>query len=307
MPKTIIETHKLYNGRVELLYYPTSHAYKVNGDKKMGVSSVPDIIDKPGLRYYYMNEALSHVYRSLVPGNDGKIVTPTIKELEKALIASKMAHKTKSDRGKENGTRIHEWLEEFLIAFRDRKAAPVLPTSIKLKSNPKTWDEIAKYEVGLEFNNLIDALNEFVGWFNNHEIEVVALEDIVYSEKYDYAGRFDAILRIDGQLILVDFKSNNPSQFYPDGIFPEMFCQIGGYDIARTEEYAPDLHIKNQSMFDGHAIFNFSKKTGRFKKKFVGEEEVKANRLWFLHALGTKRLDQYFVRKMSTQYKENRK
>lgn len=309
MPKTIIETHKLYNGEVELLYYPNSHAYKVNGDKKIGVSSIPDIIDKPGLRHYYMNEALEFLRMTLDPNNTGEFINVTnIEKWDGWCALAKVYHKQKSNRGKENGTRIHAWLESFMIAMRDNAPAPLFPESVTVLPivNGMTWDQLIKNEINLEFNNLIEALKEFVHWFENHKVKVVAFEEIVYSRRYDYAGRYDAILEIDGKLYLVDFKTNNPTKDYPNGIFPEMFCQIGGYDVARTEEYAPELDTKNQSMFDGHAVFNFSKKTGRFSKQMLDGEDVRVNRAWFVNTLGTKRGAQYYTRKLSMQYKENR-
>lgn len=317
MGKTVVESHKLYlnnpnlpDGKkfIELLYYPNSHAYKVDGIKLLGVSSIPDVIDKPGLRFYYMNEALNYIEQVLIPNNDGKFMMPVSADDWKQFIKeAKVAHKAKSDRGKDNGTRIHAWLEEFCIAKRDNTQIPALPERIDIPKKPKTWAEIADVEVKTEWNNLVEALEEFVGWYEQHEIEVIALERIVYSDKYKYAGRFDAILRIDGKLTLVDFKTNNPSQEFPQGIFPEMFCQIAGYDIAYTEEFHPDLNKVNQSIFDAHAVFNFNKKKGRFYKKFVSDEDIRVNRSWFVHTLGTKRGQQHGVRKLSMKYRENKK
>jgi hypothetical protein len=314
MPKTIIEKIQLYvkhpDGPVEMLYYPTSHAYKVNGDKKMGVSSVPDIIDKPGLRHYYMNEAIGEIKRSifLQPNDFTNYNTGFYTMWSDIESRAKVAHQVKSTRGKENGTRIHLWLENFLIAKRDNLPVPALPVprAVKAESQCTSWEDALQNEIDHEWNNLIEALSQFIHWYNNHNIEIVAFEQIIYSRQYDYAGRFDAILRIDGKLYLVDFKTNNPTSDYPDGIFPDMFCQIGGYDVGWVEEHYPELHKQNKSIFDGHAVFNFSKKTGKFNKRFVGEEEVRVNRNWFVHTLGTKRGEQYHVRKMSKRYKENR-
>ncbi|HET8708962.1 MAG TPA: PD-(D/E)XK nuclease family protein [Candidatus Saccharimonadales bacterium] len=315
MPKTVTECHRMYDQHpnlpegkefIELLYYPNSHAYKIDGHKKIGVSSIPDIIDKPGLRFYYMNEALSFIERKLIPDNNDKLVLPvSLDEWKDFVKGAKTAHRAKSDRGKDNGTRTHSWLEEYFTAYKNKTTLPALPERTKILEDAKTWEAIAQNEVSLEWNNLVSALEEFIGWVSQHEIEVVALEQIIYSLKHDYAGRFDAVLRIDGKLYLVDFKTNNPSREYPRGIFPEMFCQIGGYDIAYTEEFYPELDVKNQSCFDGHAVFNFNKQTGRFYKQFMTGDDVKVNRAWFLHALGTKKGQQYNTRKLSMLYKEN--
>lgn len=315
--KTITESVKLYlnhprleEGKdfVELIYYPTSHAYKVDGTKLLGVSSVPDVIDKPGLRFYYMNEAFKFIRRRLFKNPEAAFCDPhlDVESWADLVKESSSAHTSKSDRGKENGTRIHEWLEQFCIAKRDGLPTPGFPKRMPIIEDSKitTYEQEDENTVNLELNHLIDALEEFVGWWSQHDIKVIALEKIVYSMRYQYAGRFDAILRVDGKLYLVDFKTNNPSWEFPKGIFPEMFCQIGGYDVAYTEEFYPELDESNESCFDGHAVFNFNKQSGRFYKEF--SEDVRVNRGWFLHTLGTKRGQQHQTRKLSTKYKENK-
>lgn len=316
--KTVIENHKLYEGHpalpegqkfIEILYYPTSHAYKESGETLMGVSGVVGIIEKEGLRRYYMNEAIVSLTRNLVPDNDEVFKLPeSMKDWEDACKKSKNAHKTRSDRGKENGTFTHSWLEEFLIAKRDGTPAPDLPKQYEVpkKVPGMTWEQVDEIEVKLEFNNIVEALSQFIHYCEQHTIEVVALEQLIFSYRYRYAGRFDAILRIDGKLYLVDFKTNNPTADFPDGVFPEAFIQIGGYDTAYTEEFYPELDKQNQSVFDGHAVFNFSKKTGKFNKRFDLDEDVRLNRSGFIHSLGLKRVVQHKNRKMSMKYKENR-
>lgn len=254
-----------------------------------------------------MNEAIASVERSLKPERNGTWVTP--EDWDEVVKVAKIAFRGKTDRGKENGTRIHKWLEKFCIAKRDGTSEPELPKPVEVPKLSKDtgWDEVLDIDVKIEWNNLIEALSQFVGYWSAHEIEVVALERIIYSRQYDYAGRFDAILRIDGELCLVDFKTNNPTREYPQGVFPEMFCQIGGYDVAYTEENYPELHQKNQSCFNAHVVFNFSKRTGKFNKKFLRGEDLRLNRTWFTHALGVKRAMQHRIRGLSMIYKENQK
>lgn len=316
--KTVVENHKLYVDHpdlpvgkkfIEILYYPNSHSYKESGETLIGVSGVGDIIEKEGLRHFYMNEAIKSLTRTLVPDNDKVFVAPKNEEdWDEACKRAKVAHKIVSDRGKEYGTDTHSWLELFLIAKRDNSSLPALPEvfTIPKKEKGMGWSQLNDIDIKIEFNNIVEALSQFVHYCEAHKVEVVALEKLVFSNRYWYAGRFDAILRIDGKLYLVDFKTNNPSAYYPDGIFPEHFFQIGGYDIAYTEEFYPDLDKQNQSCFDGHAVFNFSKKTGKFSKRFNEGEEVRMNRSGFAYALGLKRSMQHKVRGMSLQYKENR-
>lgn len=339
---TVIEKQEIYknhprlpkdeNGNfirdhIPMWYYPNSHAYKIDGDKKIGVSTVKDIIKSDGLAHYFKAEAIKYFRRKLIPMNDGKLVLPTAEEFEEMCKAAGSAHMDKSQRGIDAGNLADEWLEKYLIAHRDGtdKPAPLEPMEVVKKDKVEVIKSAADFDLpdkdadkykqdpwlyevdkqlAFERNNLVKALEEFVEWMGEHEVEVVKLQGLIYSLRYDYAGRFDAILRIDGKLYLVDFKTNNPAWEYPKGVFPDMFCQLGGYDVGYTEENYPDLDAKNESCFDGHAIFNFNKQTGKFYREF--SFDVKVNRAWFIHTLGTKRGFQHHMRNLSLKYKENR-
>lgn len=308
--KTVIETHEMYGGKIKLLYYPTSHKYKLDGEELYGVSKTPDIIDKPGLRFYYMFEAIKGMQRELNPDNkESFTLTISQKEWSSLYGRHKMDFRKKNTRGTDTGTLAHDWLEKFFTAMKDSKPLPTIPDRKPATALPKvhTYEQYDIWESENEWNNLVDALEEFTSWISNQEVEVVELEKLVLSVQYKFAGRFDAILKINGKLYLVDFKTNNPSADYPDGIFPTMFDQIGGYDIAYTEEHYPELHAKNKSCFDGHVVFNFNKKTGRFKRRFTKDNEVALNRNWFIHTLATKRGDKYYEFTLKEEHKERRK
>lgn len=296
---------------IELLYYPNSHAYKKDNERLLGVSGIKSIMASDGLAHYFKAEAIKYFRRKFNPMNDGKLVFPeTLEEFEVMAKAAGTAHTAKSQRGMDTGTFIHEWLEKWCIAHRDGLPKPDLPPKMEEpdKKDPKYATDAWAYEDDLqvtkERNNLVSALEEFIEFTTEHTIEVIDLERIVMSLSYEYAGRFDAILRIDGKLYLVDFKTSNPSWDYPKGVFPDFFCQIGLYDVAYTEEHHWDLHQKNESPFDGHAVFNFNKQTGKFYREY--SFDTKINRSWAIHTLGTKRGYQHHVRNLSLKYKENR-
>ena len=52
-------------------------------------------------------------------------------------------------------------------------------------------------------------MNGFIDWTSQHDIEWIASERFVYSNKYNYVGICDAIAVIDGKRYLVDFKTSN--------------------------------------------------------------------------------------------------
>lgn len=289
---------------MQLDYYPNSHAYKINGDRKIGISTVGDTLDKPGLKLWPRDETLKYLRRAFVPQNNGKLVFPqTIKELEALFEVAGNQYNLKRDKGADTGTAAHAWLEEFLTAVTEKRELPQFPEDVELptKDDPRyslnPWLFEDETQSAIEVNNLNNALKLFVAWFFEEGVQVVHFERIVYSKKYDFAGRFDAIFLIKGKLYMVDFKTNNPSRDFPNGIFPEMFCQVGGYDLAFTEEF-PDVR------FDGHLIINFSKKTGKINRQFSFDVDI--NRAFFLHTLAAKRAVQHYNRELSMKYAKNR-
>lgn len=298
MTKTVVEEHTLYNGEVKLQFLPNSHTYKIDGDKKIGVTTITGIINKEALMLWPLEEAITFLRRKLISGGGvTQAVMLSDGELEKLLDESKLAYLKKRTRGTDAGTFGHDWLEQYLRAYRDNQELPKLFEKVDIEkqfgANPDTFDD--DYIRATDINNLHDAILDFIRWMDNHDVEVIDVERIVYSREYDYAGKFDAILRIDGKIYLVDFKTSNPSREFADGIYPENYAQTGGYDIALTEEF-PDFQI------DGHAIFNISKKSGKLTINYSYDRQE--NRDFFIYTLGTKRGMQYHTRRLSSKYQE---
>lgn len=307
---TLYENHPTYEP-IKMLYYPNSHAYKISGDKKLGVTTVTGIINKESLAHWFKAEAIKHIRRALVPMDDGVIVAPeSLEELEEILKAAGTASNAKGDKGKDFGTKTHAWLEAFLHHKKDGDPMPAswekvaIPDKKEEKYAGKPYEYQAEKEWAEENNNIAEALENFLEWWAENDIEVVDIERIIYSKKYDYSGRFDCILRINGKLYLVDFKTNNPTWEYPQGVYPEVFSQLGAYDTAYNEEFYYDKFLKNESCFDGHLVLNFSKKSGKFAKAY--SFDVIKNRAFWVYTLGTKRGMQFHIRNLSTKYKENR-
>lgn len=123
------------------------------------------------------------------------------------FIGAEKAYLIKSDRGKDVGTQVHTSIEKFLAEGRAEA-----------------------------LNDAIKPFNAFVGWFEDVKPKVLAAEQVIYSKQFDYAGTYDALLEIDGKVVLCDVKTTNISRTAPLGIYPEMFLQLGGYALAHHEE-----------------------------------------------------------------------
>lgn len=131
------------------------------------------------------------------------------------------AYTIKSDSGKSVGTEVHAAIESFLILEKVKK------------SNVRAIAGSTEIE---------KPLKAFLGWFDEVQPKVLATEQIIYSKELDYAGTFDALLEIDGEVVLCDVKTTNLSRSAPLGIYPEMFLQLGGYCLAHHEEF-PEQQI----------------------------------------------------------------
>ena len=300
MTKTVVEAYELYKGEVHLEFLPNSHTYKIDGDKKIGVTTITGVINKEALMLWPLDEAIMFLQRNLIgkAEMEDQSALWSNRELSKLLEESKVAFRKKQTRGTDAGTFGHDFLEQYLRAFKSGKELPAVWEEVDLEKkygqNPDKFDD--EFIRDQDMNKLREAVDSFINWLANLDVEVIDIERIVYSREYDYCGKFDAILRIDGKIYLVDFKTSNPSREFQEGIYPENFAQCGGYDIALSEEF-PDLKI------EGHAIINLSKKTGKLAINYSLDRD--ANRDFFLFALGTKRGMQFHTRRLSAKYKEN--
>ena len=87
--------------------------------------------------------------------------------------------------------------------------------------------------------------DNFLKWVEEAKPKFLASEKVVYSKELFYAGTLDFLAEIDGKTYLGDIKTGS-------GIYPEMWLQTSGYQLA-LEETEPDLKI------DGHIIVNITK------------------------------------------------
>jgi hypothetical protein len=140
-------------------------------------------------------------------------------EIKEVLKNKTYAHTRKSDNAKDKGTQAHDLVEEFIknyIATKEYKSI-------------KSDDE--------EVNT---SIQRFFDWAKNKKVEFLGSEVSVYSRKHWFAGSFDFICKLDGKLLLGDFKTSKQ-------IDDTYFAQGAGYIIAE-EETNPD------TKFDGVII-----------------------------------------------------
>lgn len=223
------QTFKLYDGKYELIYDEDAarNRYIVNGTPVRGVTGLlNDILNKPALMRWPMNEMAKLCFGMKWDDDNKRALydpakallkpdTLTQEQLQDALEAGLKAHTKKSDKGKDAGTLIHEAIEIFL----GEEGLPTVHADAQ------------------------KAFKAFVGWFNQHRVNVLETEKIVYSPSYEFAGRFDFLAELDGKRVLADIKTTEPSPTGIridgtwTGIYPEMFLQLGAYAHAYREEH----------------------------------------------------------------------
>lgn len=200
-------------------------------DSVRGVTTVlKDIINKPDLMMWPLNEANKHLFGSrfdevllsYVYDPAMAFFKPdtgyTVAELDAALQASYKAHTKKSDRGKDIGHIVHTMIEDFLL---DRK------TDDSLFEGVSDEDRFVANK----------SYASFLRWWHSLDIKrVLATERPVYSRRFKYAGTFDLLVNINGKKYLLDYKTTNRSKKAPMGIYPEYFLQLGAYAYAYSEE-----------------------------------------------------------------------
>jgi len=143
----------------------------------------------------------------------------TKEEIQAILKAKAYAHKTKSKESTDKGTLAHDYVERFVKHYIATK-------------------EYKREEIGDE--EVKNSVDRFYNWAESKKVEFIGSEVSVYSRKFWFAGSFDFICKINGKLLLGDFKTSKQ-------IDDTYFAQGAGYVIA-VEELDPTLK------FDGVVV-----------------------------------------------------
>ena len=213
MAGTVTEEIKIYDKTI--MFYPTSHQYKlVVGEKKSdrqtidSVSRICGIVDKSDALLIWASRLCSDYLLSL----------PVKNRTDDEVKVAVNKHREKKEEAANIGTLAHAWAEEYI-----KKG------DISIPDDPQ----------------VANAVNWFLEWISNHDIEWLASERFVYSNEHNYVGICDAIAVIDGKKYLVDFKTSNRIRMLEYGM------QTAAYKHAYEEE--------TWDRIDGIVIVRFAK------------------------------------------------
>jgi hypothetical protein len=198
------QIHKLYGGKIELEYIVKGrgHSYMVDGVAVPGVTTILNVINKPALMYWSVNEAVDFLRNNLKAGKEYDEL-----EIEDLLEEARTAHTKTKNRAATKGSIVHDWIHEYL------------------KAKIQNADKI-EYPVNPEVER---RCREIVDWIENSGFIPLYTERKVFSQKYWYAGTLDVEGIMNRKPVILDIKNSS-------GIWPEYRCQLASYVFSRIEE-----------------------------------------------------------------------
>jgi hypothetical protein len=185
-----------------LAYQDRAHKYLLDGRPIPSVTTITGILDKPALAPAAAREtalwAAIHA-RELV--EDG---LPEAEWVE----ACKGAHRKVWNVSRDNGTMLHAAVMPML------RGEP-MPLSVDLYGRETPVPDEVR-DMATQAARFMDA------W----DVSPVAVEALVYSDRFYYGGRFDAVADLgDGRRWLLDWKTGK-------GVWPEACLQLNAYAFA---------------------------------------------------------------------------
>lgn len=172
----------------------------------VSVTTIIGALDKPALMYWAAEqtaEAAVRVAGSLSAriAEEGK--EAVVKWLRDARFRRPKGEKSAADLG----TDVHAACEEYALS------------GIRPECDP----------------DVVPYLNQFDGFLQKWQPVYEAVETTVYSPTYGYAGTLDAIMLLEGQRVLVDYKTSKKSkdsQGKESTPYPEVGLQLAAYRYA---------------------------------------------------------------------------
>lgn len=190
--------HKLYGGKVEVVFKPDVHKYYVGGTEMPSVTTIiKKGIDKSSPLMGWAVKTMGRYIASNLPKHENIDRDMVIDLIDEA----KKEYRKKSETAAALGTRYHNLIDAF----------------IKTGEVPTLDKEV---ETGFE---------AFLDFWCNNKIKVIHSERVVFSDKFKFSGTCDVLAEVNGILSIVDWKSG---KYYA----AEHGAQLAAYKLALEEE-----------------------------------------------------------------------
>lgn len=192
------------------------YVHPEDGTKAPGVTSVVGMLPKPFLTFWAAKVVAETAVESL-----SEVVGLALRDPKGAVDYLKGAPRRSTAGSAETGTAVHDLFERIAKGEDVGRIHP-------------------------EYKVYVDHFREFLDEF---EPEFLFLEETVWSESVGYAGSFDAMARIDGDLYVLDWKTTK------SGVHEEVALQLSAY---RNADYLvrPDGSRIPMPEIDGGAVLH---------------------------------------------------
>jgi hypothetical protein len=230
--KSIMKNKREFKTRT---YTNKTCAFIPEGNEYPSVTTILKVINKPAL-LVWMQLNGTHKAKKLY-----ECLTPDMKAVIDPLLDDNF-WKCGDDLSKEAttiGSTVHEAIENYL-------------RNGHIPDFPKETPEYQGFEGFKKFAEL-------------HDLKPIEIEKSLASNVHKYAGKVDLIVKIDGNIAILDFKTNKADSTFK-GFYPEIGFQLEAYRRAYEEETGAKVTERWAIRVD--------KLTGEFDKKQYTEDEV---------------------------------
>jgi hypothetical protein len=178
-------------------------------DKVPGVTSVIGMLPKPFLKAWGQKEVATAAVRSL-DGSGVDWLSPMVAaDPDGAISFLKDAPKRNTQQAADEGTAAHGIFETLALGEPLGRLTPSMEPYAR------------------QYRDLLDQLQP----------EVIRAEDTVWSERHSYAGSFDLLAKISGEVCWIDNKTTR------SGVYAEVALQLAAYAHA---DYVFDSETSEQ-------------------------------------------------------------
>lgn len=231
-------------GDLEIKFDSDDHQYYVEDEEVPGVTTITGVIDKSTpLMWWVANSARDYIKDELAPGEALDEI-----EIDELAEGARLAHKRQGSKATTIGSIVHKFAEDFIQAKINDTEEPDLPVNENAKNSAK----------------------QFLVWFSENDIKPIETEQICYNSNQNYAGTYDLLCEIDGDLTVIDFKTSK-------AIYDEYWLQVTAYLFAaRHMSYFEEKDVPEQA-----GIIRFPKDGEGFEIEIEDDEKRLWRHFWY--------------------------
>lgn len=214
--------------------------------KAIGVTSAVNMLPKPFLQFWAAKSVAEFAVK-----NAGTLVQMVLdRDHDPVAAVDWLKNAPRRDTGKaaDMGTAVHDLVERIA---RGEDVGPIHP----------------------DYQGFVKGFREFL---DRHQPEFLLMEETVWSEAHGYAGTFDAIARIHGETVVLDYKTTR------SGVHAEVALQMAAYRYADYIIRADGGRVPIPTL-DGAAVLHLRPEEWSLVPVRADEEVHEA----FLHLLAT--------------------